>query len=143
MPVWPIAVHRWKSEEVDRPLDDATDSTCDLYSPVCKLHARRDVIPMTEILKALRGQVGHHRASDGDDLESRLHEAMFDWMLDVGVWTPGDVIPVEVTGWEETPDTVRILALSVDGMSCEAVYKGRLDGFLRERISGMGKEPES
>lgn len=42
---------------------------------------------------------------------------------------PKDAIPVEITGWEETPNTVRIFALSIDGSSCEAVYKGQLDGF--------------
>ena len=50
-------------------------------------------------------------------------------MLHDGDWMPKDAIPVEITGWEETPNTVRIFALSIDGSSCEAVYKGQLDGF--------------
>lgn len=135
----PVALRRWESREWDGPGDWASD---DRYAPVCRMHAKRDVIPMTEVLKALQGQVGYHRAFDGDDLEACLHATMFDWILHDGDWMPKDAIPVEITGWEETPNTVKIFALSVDGMTCEAVYKGQLDGFLRERISRKGKEPE-
>jgi len=106
------------------------------------MHAKRDVIPMTEVLKALQGQVGYHRAFGGDDLEACLHAAMFDWILHDGDWMPKDAIPVEIIGWGGAPHTGKIFSLSVDGMTCEAVYKGQLDGFLRERMSRKGKEPE-
>lgn len=78
MPTWtgsarpPVAVRRWGSGEADRLLDDAIDSKGDLYSPVCKLHARRDVVPVTEVLNALRGWVGYHRRFDVGDLEACL-----------------------------------------------------------------------
>lgn len=44
--------------EADRLLDDAIDSKGDLYSPVCKLHARRDVVPVTEVLNAYHSGKG-------------------------------------------------------------------------------------
>lgn len=77
----PVAVRRWGSGEADRLLDDAIDSKGDLYSPVCKLHARRDVVPVTEVLNALRGWVGYHRRFDVGDLGACLPAAMFDWMI--------------------------------------------------------------
>lgn len=123
--------------EADRLLDDAIDSKGDLYSPVCKLHARRDVVPVTEVLNALRGWVGYHRRFDVGDLEACLPAAMFDWMIH----TQPDLFPVEITGWEETPGTVRIFALSIYGSACEAMYEGTLDGFIRERISQRKEEP--
>lgn len=133
----PVAVRRWGSGEADRLLDDAIDSKGDLYSPVCKLHARRDVVPVTEVLNALRGWVGYHRRFDVGDLEACLLAAMFDWMIH----TQPDLFPVEITGWEETPGTVRIFALSIYGSACEAMYEGTLDGFIRERISQRKGEP--
>lgn len=123
--------------EADRLLDDAIDSKGDLYSPVCKLHARRDVVPVTEVLNALRGWVGYHRRFDVGDLEACLPAAMFDWMIH----TQPDLFPVEITDWEETPDTVRIFALSIYGSACEAMYEGTLDGFIRERVSQRKGEP--
>lgn len=78
MPTWPFAAVRRSqyadggAGEADRLLDDAIDSKGDLYSPVCKLHARRDVVPVTEVLNALRGWVGYHRRFDVGDLEACL-----------------------------------------------------------------------
>lgn len=92
---------------------------------------------MTEVLNALRGWVGYHRRFDVGDLEACLPAAMFDWMIH----TQPDLFPVEITGWEETPGTVRIFALSIYGSACEAMYEGTLDGFIRERISQRKEEP--
>lgn len=66
-----------------------------------------------------------------------LPAAMFDWMIH----TQPDLFPVEITGWEETPGTVRIFALSIYGSACEAMYEGTVDGFIRERISQRKGEP--